>query len=557
MSEQHIGILLLFGISIILGIISSLFFSKIKIPQVLGYIVTGLVIGQTGFKLIDAAAISRLSSFNFFALGIIGFLVGSEIKVEHIKKYGKQFSLILLFEGIFAFILVTTAVFAILFMLTDNISIALAGGIVFGAIASATDPASTVNVIWEYRAAGVLTTTIIAIVALDDALAMFLYGMGTGISQVVTGGESQVLLELARVVGELFLSIGVGVAGGFLLSQLVKQIKKHDTLFVFSFGILLLLIGICVFFDLDVILASMFCGIVMVNTIPLRSEEVVQQIQAISTPIYILFFVLVGARMDIGNMPSWLWIIVIAYVLLRSLGKYSGALIGAKLSGSDPKVIKFTGLSLFAQGGVAIGLSIMASQHLSEIMLSEHLSLGDIIIFGVTATTLIVQMIGPIAVKMSLIWADETEKNISIEDIIAEWKVKNALQPEFTNVHPQTNIREIFKLFTEISYSFLPVVDQNGRFMGILDFQDVKYLLDDQTTWDWLIAVDFIRQIKEIAHSDDNLEETLITMEQINHDQLPVVDSAESMVLVGIADKQYIMQSARNELLERCGTSAI
>ena len=134
---------------------------------------------------------SHLKTFNLFALGIIGFLVGGELKVDTFKKYARQFTAILLGEGLLAFLLVGGATFFLLKMVTGNLTAALAGAVVLGAIASATDPASTIDVIWEYRSKGVMTTAIIAIVALDDALAMTLYGLGNSTAKLITSDSGR------------------------------------------------------------------------------------------------------------------------------------------------------------------------------------------------------------------------------------------------------------------------------------------------------------------------------------------------------------------------------
>jgi len=162
-------------------------------------------------KLFQVKKLLSLHLLIFFALGIIGFLVGAEIKFSTMKKYGKQFSAILLSEGLFAFALVGFFTGLILYIISGSFSIAIAGGMVFGAIASATDPASTLNVLQEYRAAGILTTTVIVIVALDDALAMTLYGLGSGIAQIASGSDISTYTILFNVMIELFGSVAIGI----------------------------------------------------------------------------------------------------------------------------------------------------------------------------------------------------------------------------------------------------------------------------------------------------------------------------------------------------------
>ena len=165
MGDIDLSVLFILGIGAFGGILGASLFQHFRIPQVVGYIAIGLIIGQSGIGLVRPEDIVSLRLFNLFALGLIGFLVGGELKADTLKRYKKQFFAILLGEGLGAFFLVGILTGLALWLFTHNVPISIAVGIVFGAIASATDPASTIDVLWEYRARGALTTTLIAIVA--------------------------------------------------------------------------------------------------------------------------------------------------------------------------------------------------------------------------------------------------------------------------------------------------------------------------------------------------------------------------------------------------------
>ena len=549
MLELETGLLFLFGLAIFGGILSALLFKKIKIPQVLGYIAMGIVIGQSGFRLISQVHIDHLVTFNYFALGIIGFLVGAEIKFDDMKKYGKQFSLILLGEGVIAFILVGGLVTLCLWKVCGNIPVSLAGGLVFGAIASATDPAATINVLWEYRTAGILTTTVIAIVALDDALAMFLYGLGTSVSSLLTGEGASVVRELGSVFLELLYSAGTGIVTGLLLGWTIRKVRNRDTLFVLSFGLLLICIGLSVLMEFDIILAAMFAGVTFVNLVPARSRDIVDNIKGISTPIYILFFVLVGARINFASMPSWLWLIIAVYVVFRSAGKYLGAMSGALISKAEPVVVKNIGMTLFSQGGVAIGLSIMAGNHLDGIAVADSLSLGDVIVFGVTTTTFIVQLIGPFMVKIAAKRAGEAGRNVTLEDVIASWKTEDCIEENSISVNVNDTIRDIIDLFSESDASFVSVTDSNKQFKGIITFKALKSVFFDSSTWDWLVAEDFLKKVKNYAVHNSSLADAFDLMNQLHLDQLPVLSGYDSSTWMGVIDRKKITRSARKSIM--------
>lgn len=543
------NILFILGIGIFGGIAGAWFFQKIKVPQVLGYLAIGIIIGKSGLKLINSDVIASLKSFNFFALGIIGFLVGGELHGSTMKKYGKQFSAILFGEGVLAFSLVTVSISLVLYIFTKNFAASLAGGIVFGAIASATDPASTIDVLWEYRSKGVLTTTIIAIVALDDALAMTLYGLGTGAAQMIIGGNTSLIQQLIGISIELFGAVLLGGAAGLFMNFIVRYSSDKTRTMVFGIGTLLILIALSLTLDIDVILASMTLGIVVTNLAPNRSKDFFELVKSFSAPIYVLFFVLVGARLTLGNMPGFLWIIVGLYVFFRSAGKMAGAWIGARATNADPVVQKYTGLGLFAQGGVAIGLSIMASAHLSNLEIADGINLGDIIITGVTATTFIVQVIGPSMVKVAIKLAGETGKNITEEDVIARWKVDDVLDKEVPKVSVTDSVKKVVSMFSESDYFCLPVVDQNNETVGMITMNDLKQLMVSQDTWEWILAGDIVAPAPEVITKDEDLSDAIVTMKQLGREQLVVVESEQSKAPAGILDTRRVRKLVNKELV--------
>jgi len=363
----HFGILFLLGLSLLGGTLGAWAFQRLKIPQVVGYIIAGVIVGESGLRIIDLHTLEALRPFTMFALGIIGFLVGAELKLEDFRRYGKQFAAILVGEGVAAFALVTLGTWVIFYALTHSVATSLAAGIVLGAIASATDPASTISVLWEYRCRGVFTTTVTAIVALDDALAMTLYAIGTGAAAILVGSHGDVTGRVLKVGGELGAALLLGVIVALLLNFLVRWAKAGAQTLALSLSALLLMIGVARVLDLDVILASMACGFVVRNMAPRRTEGLIRLLREFSSPVYVLFFVFVGARLAVHSFPAWLGAVVAVYVIGRTAGKMSGAWLGARLTNSPESVRRYLGMGLFAQGGVAVGLSIIATEHLQHI----------------------------------------------------------------------------------------------------------------------------------------------------------------------------------------------
>ncbi|MEJ2691396.1 MAG: cation:proton antiporter, partial [Deltaproteobacteria bacterium] len=371
---------------------------RFGIPQVVGYIVVGLLFGDSGLHLIPSPLVENFAPLVNIALALIGFMVGGELKYEVFRRQGWQFLSILLCEGLLAMATVTFLVW----MWTGNAAIA----ILLGALSSATAPAATVDVLWQYRSRGPVTTTILAIVALDDGLGLILFGFAYAIAEALYAGGS---LSAGRVmVGpllEILYSLALGCGIGFILDHLLPFIKNEENRLVMDLGGILLAAGMAVFFDLSLIMVAMAAGCWLANTHGNRNERSFEAVKAFTPPIYTLFFVLVGARLKVSLLPQ-LGGIGLLYVLGRTSGKWIGAYFGARISGAAATVRKYLGLALFSQAGIALGLALHVSEHFSRLGASGR-QLGGVVINVIAATTFIVQIIGPPAVKLAITKAGE------------------------------------------------------------------------------------------------------------------------------------------------------
>ncbi|MCE5340368.1 MAG: cation:proton antiporter [Planctomycetaceae bacterium] len=524
------SVLFILGLGIFCGLLGAWFFQRIKFPQVMGYIIIGLIIGESGFKLITTADIKMLEPFNLFALGIIGFLVGGELKIDIFRKYAKQFMAILFGEGLGAFFVVGSGIFICLYLLFHSFSTALAGAVVYGAIASATDPASTIDVLWEYRSRGVLTTSLIAIVALDDALAMGLYGLGTSVAQMVTNHGGSISRQMIAVAIDLIGSLVLGAVCAMIMIALLKWLKiQAERNLAFIVGLIFLMIAVSVYLEMDIILAAMALGFVLTNVEPRKSEKIFATMRSFSIPIYVLFFVLVGARLGISKMPAWLWLIIVIYVVGRSLGKMAGAYIGAAVTHGENVVKRYLGLGLFAQGGVAIGLSIMASTRLTNIMVTPDISLAEVIIFGVTATTLIVQLIGPPCVKLGIKLAGEIGMNVTEEDLIIRYKVRDVMADNPVTIREDTPLDQILNTFTRTDSLYYPVVDRNQKIKGLITIPAIRETFAHQNVANWLLACDIAQPILDKTTADTPLADALEYMKKYDIEYMPVVSADDTV----------------------------
>ncbi|MDA3938159.1 MAG: CBS domain-containing protein [Spirochaetia bacterium] len=226
-----------------------------------------------------------------------------------------------------------------------------------------------------------------------------------------------------------------------------------------------------------------------------------------------------------------------------------GAWIGAKITKADPVVQKYTGMGLFSQGGVAIGLTIMASQHLNGLIIGNGIDLGDIIITGVTATTFIVQIIGPTMVKIAVKMAKESGKNITEEDIIAKWKVEDVLDKDIPIIKETDSVNKLVLYFSEGDYFCLPVVNKDNKTIGMITMNDLKQIIVSQDTWDWILAGDIIDQGNELIIKSSSLEDAMVTLKQLGREQLPVIESEENPVPAGILDTRVVRKLVNKKMV--------
>lgn len=543
--SHHLNVLLLLGIAVFGGTVGARIFRQMRIPQIIGSILIGVFIGQSGLKLVSEGVVQAVEPLNYFALGIIGFMIGGELKLDTMRKYGKQFTAILLAEGIGAFVLVTTATIVLSWLFTHNLRLSVALGVVLGAISSATDPASTIQVLWEYKTRGALTTSVIAVVALDDALALTLYALGTSVAGILTGNiGGGVLASLGGAVYELGVALIVGFVGGLILKAILVRIQDEDAELTFAVGAVLLAIGLSIALELDVILASMALGLTLVNAAPYRTQKTFEIVKRFAPPIYVLFFVLVGARLKVESMSLLAFLLVIAYVLGRSAGKISGAYLGGRWSGAKDTVRDYLGICLFAQGGVAIGLSILASHRFTP-------EISSTVILVVAATTFIVQLIGPLFVKLGVKKAGEIGLNVREEDLIDAYSVAEVMDKRVPIIAASTPLKEVIRLVSGTDASYYPVVDQEKHLAGAITLNGIRNTFATQELHEWLVALDIMESIVARITPETPLSEAFQRAKSYNLDYLPVVQSEQDASLAGVLDCPAVHRSLSAEVLSR------
>ena len=544
-SSVHMNVLLIIGIAIFGGTIGARLFQKIHVPMVVGCIVIGVTIGQLGFRILTADIIENLKPISYFALGIIGFMIGGELRADVFRKYGKQFFTIMLAEGFGAFLLVAPLTTMIIYGITHDFTHSLIIGLILGAISSATDPASTVQVLWEYRTAGPLTSAVFAVVALDDALALALYALSTSFAGLLSGGGD---FSLGAAAGhfsyELLGSVSLGLASGFILNWLYDIVDDAEKILPLTLGSLLVVIGVAEAVRLDLILTAMMTGVAVSNLRPVRSHEAFEVIKRFSAPIYVLFFVFVGARLNIEHMSFMIGALVVAYLLGRSFGKMTGAYIGARLSHAPAVVQRLTGMTLFTQAGVAVGLSIMATQRFGDVV-------GDVVIVVVAATTFVVQLIGPAFVKLAVKRAGEIDRNVTEEDLIKRYTVRDVmdeLRPVLPSHMPLT---EVLYNFSRYEYHVYCVSDENHRLAGIISIETMKDVYAVRDQFDFILAYDAMQSVRDVLTPGESLVRAMGLVKQTGCNYFPVVESRETMKVCGMLERRQVEHKLSQEIFTR------
>ncbi len=394
-----VQILLIVGLIIIIGFAAGKIFQRLKIPRVLGFIVIGLILGSAG--VIPPDIIESLRPIINLALGFIGFTIGGELDLNKLFKGSKKLLIILVCEAIGTFFIVTV-VFQLLF---GELYISL----IFGALASATAPAATVEVIREYCAKGELTQVILFVLALDDILAVILFNF------VITYASPQFVWSVFILITpliEIVLAFILGGSLGYILVKLEELFKDETEWLILTVASIILCTGVSQFFGISGILSNIALGITMENLSSQEFKRFEEKFEIILLPLFIGFFVLTGAHLNFAILIE-VGIFAAIYVAARSTGKIFGAFGGAKLARESPKVANNLGFSLLSQAGVALGLAYLASSHLAML---GNATVGFFIFNVITASVLIMDLFGPLGVKFSL----QRAKEVMLDEEICE-----------------------------------------------------------------------------------------------------------------------------------------
>jgi len=394
------NILFFIGLAIIFGFYIGKLVKYIKLPSVVGYLIAGLFLGSSFFNIINFATLDKMNVLSDLALGIVAFIIGSEMRIALLRKMGKGLLTIILAESFGAFLLVFLGVY----LLTRNLPTSL----IFGAMAPASAPAGTVAVLKELKS-GPLTSTLYAVVGLDDGLAIMIYAFAAAISKMLLMHSSISILKIVKgPIIEILGAILLGGLTGIILGYFIRKLHRKQEVLAISLGGILICIGLSNYLHFSLIMANLSMGMVFTNLFLFANRRSYDAINFITTPIFIVFFVIAGAHLQIRFLPA-MGLIGLIYILCRSVGLIGGAFFGATISKMSIVIRKYLGFGILSQAGVAIGLAILVTKEFPPLG-SEGQHLAVLVINTIAATTIIFEIIGPIATKFAISKAGEIGK---------------------------------------------------------------------------------------------------------------------------------------------------
>ena len=401
-------ILITLSIALLLGLVLTRFAKLVGLPAVTAYLVAGILLGPfcLGACKVEGlgfTSLKQVEGFNILcdlALGFIAFSIGNEFRLSQLKKIGKQATVIGIFQAVFTTLLVD-AVLVIVHFCMPNV-LPLPAALILGAVASATAPAATLMVVKQYKAKGKLTDMLLPVVALDDAVGLVLFAISFGVAKTISVGKVDALSIVLEPILEVVLSLGLGAIMGGIFTFVERFFHSRSKRLAISVTFVMLTVAISllkfniggVHIAFSSLLACMMLGTIFCNICDF-SEELMDRADRWTTPLYVLFFVLSGASLDFSIFGKIAIVgIGVIFIVVRSLGKYTGTYLSAKLTKCDSNITKYLGITLLPQAGVAIGMATKALELGSVGVIVQSITLLAVLVY---------EIVGPYLTKITLV----------------------------------------------------------------------------------------------------------------------------------------------------------
>ena len=401
-------VLISIAVAMVAGLLMTRVINLLKLPDVTAYLIAGILIGPfflgrlgvPGLGFVTYDEVENLNMLSNLALGFIAFAIGAEFMMPKLKTIGKQAVVIAVVQAVLAVIFVAAALIAAHFIFPEKLS--LPAAIILGAVASATAPAATLMVVRQYKAKGAVTDILLPVVALDDAVGLVCFAIAIGIAKALQGGAADVVGIVVNPLLEIVCSLILGSVLGWLLTQIEKIYNSNRNRLTLIISAVTLTVALSmleihlgpVTISFSALLVCMMLGTVFCNLCPM-AEDLMDREDGWTAPLYCLFFVLSGSALQLDVFADVVMVAIgVIYIIFRCLGKYFGSRWSARAMKCDPMIVKYLGITLFPQAGVALGMSLTAASQLG----SDGAIIRSITLFSV----LVYELVGPMLTKIAL-----------------------------------------------------------------------------------------------------------------------------------------------------------
>lgn len=396
------------GISIFIGLIIGRIFDRIGIPEIIGMVLTGLILGPGMLGILKADQNILYKQVVDLVLAFFGFFIGSELRINELRKLGKYIISILIFEVITVFSVVFTGIY----LMSGEWTLA----ILLAALSVSTAPAATADVIWEHKADGPLSTTVLALIGFDDIIAVLVYTLVTVYTYQAIGLRNIEEHPLSYFLTHVGYSVLVGLALGGALIFIGSMLRKRRDIIILTIGLVVFASGIVEIFNASELITSLIIGFIYENYFK-EPPLSIDLLRDLTSPIFTLFFVIIGSQLSFFGILE-AGILGAVYVACSLIGKTFGAKLGAAVSNAEDNIRRYIGFTLYSQAGLALGLSQMLYYELISGGV-EIIRLGTIITNIVTSSALVLLVIGPLSLRYALIKSGEAYR-ITREELILE-----------------------------------------------------------------------------------------------------------------------------------------
>lgn len=546
--------------------------ARLRLPRVTGYLLAGLLIGPslahiTGWpELVPADALKELQVVGTLALAVIMVNIGGQFRTDQLRRYRRRIVVFSLSENLATFVCVAFGTLggnlAFLRLEVANLGLfgtSLALALLLGLIAMATAPAATLMVVREYEASGPVTNTLLTLIGLNNLASVILFLIAEHL--IVHGVHD--LLILARL---LFAPILIGAVLGFVVSVWTQKLEQVTEYKILLLGGVATCVAACSALDVDSLLASLVLGMVLANSSP-RWHRLVEALRQIDYPLYVIFFVLAGANLHLDTLVQ-IGLLGLVYVLMRIAGKLAGAWLGARLGAFGPAHRRWMGMTLMAQAGVAIGLSEgLAAAWPEGGHLVQTVVLGAVVLFEIG---------GPLAVRHGLVHSGEVpllsllSKQApqgaleGLHSVVHHFRaalglpaghkvdhpgdilVRHIMRRNVETIRNDTGYHELLRLVAHSSYDRFPVVDREDRFIGMVDYTEIRSLLFEPDLASLVVASDLVSPTALTVTPDLSLKDVLDLFHQHRDvSYVPVVAQEDPQRLLGILSQNDVLAAFR------------